>query len=145
MSGIIANVVGKSLIAIPRIGSYALGATAAHKLACFGYRVVNCIASPYTDSEVGKKVTEKAKTLGLKVYSKEDSETSKIELLKQVVVIGVIACLIHDMTFYFEGKGPKIYNTMLSLTPVRVLDTSCFNAIKETIRSFNARELFIVD
>ena len=139
-SGMISNILGKSLI-IPRIGSYALGATAAHKLACFGYRTVSYIASPATESALGQKVAKNAKHLGFYPHSKDDSDTSKIKLLKQAVAIGVIACLLHDMTFYFQGKGSKIYNTLFSLTPMRILETSCLDSVKETIRSFSPRKL----
>lgn len=143
MSNAISTLVGKSLVAITRIGSYALKLTAGHKLACFGYRFVHYIASPYTSSEWGQKIKAQTDSLGFKVYSNEDSKTSNVELLKQAAAIGLIACLFHDATFYIEGKAPKIYNTTLSITPIRVLDTSCPETVKRTIQTFNFREFFV--
>lgn len=145
MSGMVTSVLSKSLVGVCRLSAYGLGVSAAQKLGCLGYRVVHHLAAPYTQSGgILERPAQWAASARIKPYADEDMKADKAELLKQALALAAVAWVIHDATYYFEGASPKIYNTILSITPVRVINTSIIEAVKETIRTFNARELFVV-
>ena len=78
MTGMISNILGKSL-AIPKLASYALGATSVHKLGCLGYRAVSCITSSLPNHKLKEKISDK---LSLVFNPYVDSDSS-IKLLNE--------------------------------------------------------------
>lgn len=144
MAGMVTNILGKGLVAGVRLTSYGLGLTAAHKMSVLGMRAVSHITAGYTAAGIGKQVVDGAKKLGINPLRNEDTTCSKTQLIKEIVALTLLAAVIHDATFYIEGPPPKIYNTLLTATPIRALNTSILDAVKETVRSFNAKELFVV-
>lgn len=142
----VTSVLSKSLVGVCRLSAYGLGISAAQKLGCLGYRVVHHMAAPYT-TKGGflEKPASWAEAARIKPYADQDMAADKIELVKQAVALAAVAWVIHDATYYFEGASPKIYNTVLSITPIRVIDSSILDAVKETIRTFNAKALFVVE
>ncbi|MCP5504147.1 MAG: hypothetical protein H7A41_03230 [Chlamydiales bacterium] len=144
MSGMITNVISKSLVGVSRLGAYGFGVAAAAKLGCLGYRVVHHMAAPYTQKDgILEKPAQWAAAARIKPYADEDMKAEKMELVKQALALAMVAWVIHDATYYFEGAPPKIYNTVLSITPIRVINTSIIDAIKETIKTFDAKALFV--
>lgn len=144
MAGMVTNILGKGLVAGVRLTSYGLGLTAAHKMSVLGMRAVSHITAGYTADGIGKQVVDGAKAWGINPLRQEDTKCTKTQLMKEIVALTLLAAVIHDATFYIEGPAPKIYNTLLTATPIRVLNTSILDSIKETIRTFNAKELFVV-
>lgn len=145
MANMITNIMGKSLTGVARLTAYGLGVSAASKLGCLGYRVVYHLASPYTAKDaILEKPAQWAKTLKLNPYANADLTKNKAELLKEAFALSLLAFVIHDATYYIESAPPKIYNTVLSITPVRMINTSIIDAVKETIRTFKVTELFVV-
>ena len=144
MFRMVTNILGKGLVSGVKLTSYGLGSTAAHKMFVLEMRAVSHITAGYTAGGTGKQVVDGAKSLGINPLREEDTSCPKTQLMKEIVALTLLSAVTHDATSYVKGPAPKIYNTLLTATPIRVLNTSILDAVKETIRTFNAKELFVV-
>lgn len=141
----ITNVIGKSLTAGVRLTSYGLGIAAAGKMTELGFRAVNWISSSYTaDGTFGGEAVKFANAWNANPRG-ADRTAETTTLLKQILTLTLLAAVIHDAAYYIEGAPPKIYNTLLTFTPIRTINTSILDAVKETISNFNTRELFVAN
>ncbi len=139
----ITNVIGKSLTAGVRLSSYGLGIAAAGKMTELGFRAVNWITAAYTQKgTLGGTIVDKATEWHANPRGADrDTETSV--LLRQIVVLTLLAAVIHDSAYYLEGAPPKIYNTLLTFTPIRVLDSSVLESVQSVWANFDAKALFV--
>ncbi|QVL57648.1 MAG: hypothetical protein KFB93_00815 [Simkaniaceae bacterium] len=143
MAGMVTNVIGKSLTAGVRLSSYGLGIAAAGKMTELGFRAVNYITAAYTAPDTfGGKVVDFANEWHANPRGADrDTETAK--LLKQIVVLTLLSAVIHDTAYYLESAPPEIYNTLLSFTPIRVLDYSILESVQSVWTNFDAKALFV--
>lgn len=143
MAGMISNVIGKSLTAGVRLTSYGLGIAAAGKMTELGFRGVNWITASYTSKgTMGGAIVEKATEWNANPRG-ADKHTETTRLLKQIVTLTILSAVIHDATYYIEGAPPKIYNTLLAFTPIRVINTSILESVQSIWANFDAKALFV--
>jgi len=141
MAAVISNVIGKSLVAGCRLTGYSFGLVAAAGLAQLGFRAVSAITPNWNFIDTAAQF---AKNWHVHPISDSDKKQTICQIMGKVAAFTLLAFVVHEAACALEGPAPKIYNSVLSCTPIRVLDDSIIKSVMEMGRNFNVRDLFVV-